>query len=196
MLLSKSEELQYVACKCIIAFVLENKNNQILVAKENTIEILLKLLRSEKTGLKVILVIVQTIEALCVDVASVNNSKTQQDLMYQGVFDILIPILEKPPNKTIQIETAHAIACLLLGNQKTEEYVNNKLDLKIIVDLLDEADTRLRLEAGKALTTLAYNNTKKQIQIKDLGGLSYTLYEEILDSEDEMNMCVAAYQVC
>ena len=195
MLLSKSEELQYVGCKCIIALVLENIYNQRMIAKENTIEILLKLLRSEKTGLKVINVIVQTIAALCVDAASVNNSDVQIELMEKGAFDILIPILERPPSKDIQIETAHTIACLLLGNTRTEEYVNNKLDLNIIMNLLDEEDREMRLNAGKALTILAYNNTKKQIEIKTLGGISYSIYEDILESNNEMQICKACFQV-
>ncbi len=140
MLLSKSDKLQYVGCKCVIALVLENINNQKIIAKENTIEILLKLLRSDKTRLNVIQAIVQTIASLCVDVANVNNSDTQLELMEKGAFEILIPILENPPNRDIQIETSHAIACLLLGNTKTEDYVNNKLDLKIILALLNEND--------------------------------------------------------
>jgi hypothetical protein len=195
MLLSKSEELQLVACRCIIAFVLENLNNQLVIAKENTIEILLKLLKSEKTGLKVVQVIVQTIATLCVDVAMVNNEKTQLELMDKGVIDILVPILENPPNKTIQIETAIAIACLLLANPNTEDFVNNKLDLKIFLDLMDQDEIELRLNAGRALTTLAYNNTKKQIQIKELGGISFSLYENILESRDEMQVCKASFQV-
>lgn len=140
MLLSKSDKLQYVGCKCIIALVLENITNQKLISKENTIEILLKLLRSEKTSLHVVLAIVQTIAALCVDVAHVNNTETQNELMEKGAFEILIPILEEPPSKDIQIETAHTIACLLLGNTKTEEYVNNKLDLTIIMKLFNQED--------------------------------------------------------
>lgn len=140
MLLSKSDKLQYVGCKCIIALVLEDINNQKIITKENSIEILLKLLRNEKTSLRVQLAIVQTIASLCVDVAYVNNEETQLELADKGAFEILVPLLEQPPNKTIQIETAYAISCLLLGNQKNEEYVNNKLDLKIILDLLKEKD--------------------------------------------------------
>jgi len=74
--------------------------------------------------------------------------------------------------------------------------VNNKLDLKIFLALLiNENDKELRLNAGKALTTLAYNNTLKQFEIKTLGGISYSIYENIIESDDEMQICKACFQV-
>ena len=194
MLLSKSEELQYAACKCMISFVLENKKNQILVVQENLIEIILKLLRTEKIGLKVVLVILRTISALCVDIANVNNANAQLELVDKGIFDILVPILEKPPSKIILIEAVHAIACILLGNEKSEEAFNYKINLNTLINLLNEDDLELRLNAGKALSILAYNNKKRQKEIKILGGICFSLFEEIL-KKDEMQVCMACFQV-
>ena len=70
----------------------------------------------------------------------VNNAETQMELAEKGAFEILINLLEDPPNKSIQIETAHTIACLLLCNPHNETYLNNKLDMNIILNLLDEPD--------------------------------------------------------
>lgn len=54
----------------------------------------------------------------------------------------------------------------------------------------------LRLNAGKALTTLAYNNTQKQFEIKQLGGISFdAVYADIIKSGDEMQTCKACFQM-
>ena len=53
----------------------------------------------------------------------------------------------------------------------------------------------LRLSAGKALSIIAYNNSPKQYEIKMLGGISYSLYEDIIESDDEMQICKACFQI-
>ena len=195
MLLSKSEGLQYVACKCIIAFVSENLENQLLIAKENTIEILLKLLKNEKKNLKVVLVILQTISSLCVDIAMVNNKKTQLELIDKGAFDILIPLLENHSNNNVKIGAFHGIACILLGNPISESFLCNKLKLNKVLDLLNEEDTTLRLSAGRALSILAYNNINRQFEIKLIGGIPFSLYENLIKSKIEMEVCYSCFQV-
>ncbi len=195
MLLTKSIELQYVACKSIIAFVSENLNNQLLIAKENTIEILLKLLKNETTDLKVVLVILQTIASLCVDIAMVNNEKIQIEFINKGAFNILIPLIENHSNKNVKIEAFNAISCINLGNHVSEDILNNKLNINKIFDFIYEEDTNLRLITGKGLSFLAYNNFKRQIEIKLLGGIPFTLYEKLIDSKNEMEICNACFQV-
>lgn len=139
MLMSKSEKLQYVGAKCVIALVLENLNNQNLILKENGVDPLIRLLKLEKTSHRVTLAVVETIGALCVDIAHVNNERTQKELIEKGALGLLLQILEKPPTKFIQIETAHAIACLIL-NRPNDEYVNKRLDIRIILNLLNTDD--------------------------------------------------------
>lgn len=136
MLMSKSEKLQYVGAKCVISLVLENISYQNLILKENGIDPLIRLLKLEKTTHRVILAVVETIGALCVDIAHVNNDKTQRELAEKGAINLLLQILENPPTKFIQIETAHAIACLILNRPK-DLYINRRLDIKIILDLID-----------------------------------------------------------
>ena len=158
MLLSNSEKLQFVGCKCVVALVLENINNQKLIAEENAIELLLKLLKSDKTSERVTLAVVETVAALCIDVAHVNNSEIQRELIERGALGILLNILKNPPSKDIQIETAHTIACLLLGNsQNSDEILTEKLDIQLILDLFNEEDkVRTIFKDLKTFSTYVY----------------------------------------
>ena len=54
-----------------------------------------------------------------------------------------------------------------------------------------------RLQAGLAITVLAYNNSSKQYAIKQLGGISFRSYEVFFDQEKctQMQLCEACFQV-
>ena len=109
MLMSKSESLQYVGCKSLIALVTEDIIYQNQVLRENGVDTLIRLLKSPKTSDRVIMAIVETIGALCVDIAHVNNRLTQEELTEKGGLEFLVRLLHNPPNKYIQIETMQAI---------------------------------------------------------------------------------------
>ncbi len=101
---------------------------------------MLKLLRNEKTSQQVIMIIVKTIAALCLDVAHVNNNESQFELADKGAFDILLKIIENTKSENIKIETAHSIACLLLGNAENESKLNNRLNIREIISFLNDND--------------------------------------------------------
>jgi hypothetical protein len=142
MLMSKSERLQYVGCKCVISLVLENQSYQNQMLNENGIDPLLRLIKIEKLekmNHRVILAAIETIGALCVDIAHVNNERLQNELVEKGAIDILLHILDNPPSKFIQIETAHALACLVLNNKRNDELSTN-IDIEMILNLIHTED--------------------------------------------------------
>jgi hypothetical protein len=195
MLMSKSESLQYVGCKSLIALVTEDIVYQNQVLKENGIDTLIRLLKSPKTSDRVIMAIVETIGALCVDIAHVNNKNTQDELIEKGAIEFLVKILHHPPNKYIQIETIHAISCLIL-NRPNDQSLNERLDIGLLVNQVKTDDLELRLKAGLAITVYAYNNTDKQYEIKKHGGISYESYKYYIEhSNDPMQLCKACFQV-
>ncbi len=200
MLMSKSEKLQYVGCKCMIALVQEDVTYQNQILDENGIDPLIRLLRTDKTSNRVVLAIFETIAALCVDIAHVNNKFTQLELYEKGAIDIILQILNNPPAKYdhsfIQIETSHALACLIL-NRPTEPEIEEQINIKLILSLIKTDDLSLRLEAGLAITILAYNNNDKQFQIKNNGGISYESYRPFFDDPEVevLSLCHACFQV-
>jgi hypothetical protein len=139
MLMSKSEKLQYVGSKFMFSLVIENKQFQDIILHENGIDQLIKLLNQENTSTRVIIAVVKTIGALCVDIAHVNNEATQEELYEKEALDLLLTILNDPPNKLAQIEATHAIACLLL-NKRNDEAVRTNLDTGRIIDLINTDD--------------------------------------------------------
>ena len=54
-----------------------------------------------------------------------------------------------------------------------------------------------RLRAGLAITVLVYNNSKKQYEIKELGGISFESYRPYFESEkcNDMQLCEACFQI-
>lgn len=56
-------------------------------------------------------------------------------------------------------------------------------------------DPDVRLLAGLALATFAYNNVNQQKEIADQGGVRFNCFCPFLQSEDEYYRCLAAFQV-
>ena len=46
-----------------------------------------------------------------------------------------------------------------------------------------------------ALAIFAFNNTQQQFAIREAGGISYSVFKDFLDSENENYVCEAAFQV-
>ena len=143
MLMSKSEKLQFVGCKCMIALVLEDASYQNQILEENGSDPLIRLLRTDKTSNRVILAIFETIGALCVDIAHVNNKLTQDELMEKGALDIILSILNNPPpkynNQFIQVEISNALACLIL-NRQMEPEIEEQINIRTILNLIKTDD--------------------------------------------------------
>jgi hypothetical protein len=140
MLMSRSEHLQYVGCKCVIALVFENAKYQITILKENCIDHLIRLLKFDKISTRVKLACIETVGALCVDIAHVNNAVCQASLADKGAIHLLIDIIERSHHeKEIQIEAAHTYACLVLNKQKNDDLLP-QLNLNLILDLINTND--------------------------------------------------------
>lgn len=46
-----------------------------------------------------------------------------------------------------------------------------------------------------ALAIFAFNNTQQQFAIREAGGISYSVFQDFLESENENYVCEAAFQV-
>lgn len=141
MIMAKSEKLQFVGAKCMISLVLENKHYQNIIFKENGVDPLIKLLRTENTSHRVVLGVVETIGAICVDIAHVSNRQAQAELIEKEAGKLLLDLVRKPPSKLIQIEATHAIACLML-NKRTRDDEDSivRLDVGLVIDLIETDD--------------------------------------------------------
>ena len=136
MLMSRSEKLQYVGCKCVIALVFENLKYQNIILKENCVDHLIRLLKfGNQISNRVTLACIETVGALCVDIAHVNNHTAQASLIDKGAIELLINLIENnKEDKEIQIEAAHSYACLVL-NRRVDE-TDMKLNINLILSLI------------------------------------------------------------
>ena len=104
---------------------------------------MIRLLRTDRTSNRVVLAIFETIGALCVDIAHVNNDLTQLELFEKGAIDIILEFLNNPPltykQSFIQIEISHALACLIL-NKQIEPEIDEQINMKSILNLIKTDD--------------------------------------------------------
>ena len=54
---------------------------------------------------------------------------------------------------------------------------------------------QIRLSAGSALATFAYNSPRHQTILTQLGGLRINAFQDFLKSDNESYRCIAAFQV-
>lgn len=67
--------------------------------------------------------------------------------------------------------------------------------IRRILKMMYSMDPDVRLLAGLALATFAYNNVNQQKEIADQGGVRFNCFCPFLQSEDEYYRCLAAFQV-
>jgi hypothetical protein len=141
MIMAKSEKLQYVGAKCMISLVIESRHYQNIILKENGVDSLIKLLRAENSSHRVLLSVVETVGAMCVDIAHVNNRLAQNELAEKEAGTLLLELVRNPPSKLVQIEATHALACLMLNKRPQDDEDNPiHLDVSYVVDLIDTDD--------------------------------------------------------
>lgn len=213
MVMCKSEKLQYVGAKCMQSLALENAYYQNALLKESGAEQLMRLLKLERPSDRVVLATVETIAAMCIDIAHVSNERAQNELCERGALKSLLDLIDSEGlvgssyedadaasrynmSRCIVIETAYALACLLLHRDK-DELVEDRLDLRFIVGLIDTDNLDLRLEAGLAITVFAFNNNERQYEMKKAGGISYEFYRVFFEDPnvDPIQLAKACFQV-
>lgn len=98
---------------------------------------------------------------------------------------------------TIQVETAICIGKIALNNTTTQKILSEQTKFRVvdIMHLLKDPDQEVRLKAGMALATFAYNNTTQQYAIKKAGGLLLSSFEEFLTSPKQLHQAHAAFQI-
>lgn len=86
---------------------------------------------------------------------------------------------------------------LFPGNQDILDEINGTIDFSYvrILKMMYAQDDVVRLLAGSALATFAYNNINQQKEIAEQGGVRFNCFIPFLQSSDEFYRCNAAFQV-
>ncbi|KAK7009037.1 ankyrin and armadillo repeat-containing protein [Biomphalaria glabrata] len=197
MLLEPTEKLLYVGCMTAIALGSENIGNQNKLAAADAFSQLVRLLRSPKTSIKVLHMVIKVLGILCVGVAFQNNKVTQGKIADEGGIPLLVHLLTKPPNDEIQVEVAITLGNVVLSNHENQEKLAEEATFKFdtLLIMLRSKDEEIRLRAGMALTIFAFNNTPQQMNMKHAGGISYDVFDKFIQSNDEFYQCYASFQI-
>lgn len=86
---------------------------------------------------------------------------------------------------------------VVLNNLQTQKLLAEQTKFRVVELLhhLSNKEETVRLKAGMALATFAYNNTSQQYAIKNAGGISLKAFEEFLGSGNELYQAHAAFQI-
>lgn len=197
MLMLKSETLQFIAGRAIIALTTENIENQNKIVAGGGVQPLVRLLRSAKTSEKVLLMVIRVLGILCVGVAHQSNKSTQLEIANAEALVTLVRLLRTSKKALIQVEVAITLGKIVLNNSQTQKLLVDQTKFRVVELLhhLSNEEETVRLKAGMALATFAYNNTSQQYAVKNAGGISLSAFEEFLGSENELHQAHAAFQI-
>ncbi|KAJ8303491.1 hypothetical protein KUTeg_019887 [Tegillarca granosa] len=192
---SNSEDLHFIGLEALTVLAQGPLNYQTEIAVANGIAPLGRLIRSEKEY--IVLSVVRAMSALCVGVGFVPHPKNQDTILKFRGIKYLVALMVHSANEEIQVESAIALGSIALGNQTALEDINNNIDFSYvrILKLMYSEDPKVRLLAGHALATFAYNNINQQKVIAEQGGVRFNCFIQFLQSDEEFYRCNAAFQV-
>ncbi|XP_070566344.1 ankyrin and armadillo repeat-containing protein-like isoform X3 [Ptychodera flava] len=197
LLYTKSEKLQYVGGMAVIALCRTNIENQIRIKEENGILPIIRVLRSHKTSERVLLTVIRCLGTLCVGVAHRCNKVTQAKIAEENAISTLVQLLVTINNEMVKVEVAISLACIILCNKENQTTLTEEpaFNFGILLQLFKSKDEIVRLKAGTALATFAFNNTSQQYSIREAGGIRMSAFEPFLNSDNESYQANAAFQI-
>lgn len=134
---------------------------------------------------------------LCIGVAFVPHKQNQQKVSQSRGVRYLIALMVHSKNEVIQVEAAHALAGVALGNNELLNEIRSNPDFSYvrILKMMYSQEEIVRLLAGNTLATFAFNNFTQQRAIAEDGGVRFACFVPFLESSDEFYRCNAAFQI-
>ncbi|XP_053305618.1 ankyrin and armadillo repeat-containing protein-like [Spea bombifrons] len=165
------------------------------VASENGAHHLLRLLRSPREN--VVLGAVRALRHICLGVGYVPNSRNQTAVANSKGLKILVGLMVRSPSRYIRVEAALAMAASVLGHPKNLDVLVKipGFSYRHVIQLLRSPDEEVRVLAGAALATFAFNSRSQQREIAQSGGVHWGDFEPFLHSTNWSYRAHAAFQV-
>nr|XP_024644409.1 ankyrin and armadillo repeat-containing protein isoform X6 [Macaca nemestrina] len=132
-----------------------------------------------------------------VGVAHTSNPVSQQFVVDENAFPVLIQLLRNHPSPNIKVEVAFSLACIVLGNDVLQKdlHENEGFEYADVLYLLHSTEKDICLRAGYALTLFAFNNRFQQYLILESGIMTISIFEPFLESTVETEKAMAAFQI-
>nr|XP_054114137.1 ankyrin and armadillo repeat-containing protein [Callithrix jacchus] len=122
---------------------------------------------------------------------------SQQCIVDENAFPILIQLLKNHPSPNIKVEVAFSLACIVLGNDVLQKdlHENEGFEYADVFHLLHSTEKDICLRAGYALTLFAFNIRCQQYIILESGIMTISIFEPFLESPIETEKAMAAFQI-
>ncbi|KAM9248462.1 ankyrin and armadillo repeat-containing protein [Dugong dugon] len=197
MLLSPSAKMQYVGGEAVIALSKDSRMHQNQICEGNGIAPLVRLLRITKVAEGTLLSVIRAVGSICIGVAHTSNPISQQYVVEENAFPVLIQLLRNHPSANIKVEVAFSLACIVLRNDLLQNELQETEGFKYddVLYLLHSPDKDICLRAGYALTLFAFNNRFQQYLILESGTITISIFEPFLESTVETEKAMAAFQI-
>uniref|UniRef100_A0A8C4MR19 Ankyrin and armadillo repeat containing n=1 Tax=Equus asinus TaxID=9793 RepID=A0A8C4MR19_EQUAS len=197
MLLSPSAKMQYVGGEAVIALSKDSRMHQNQICEGNGISPLVRLLRISKIAEGTLLSVIRAVGSICIGVAHTSNPTSQQFVVEENAFPVLIQLLRNHPSPNIKVEVAFSLACIVLRNDVLQKELQENEGFKYadVLYLLHSQDKDICLRAGYALTLFAFNNRFQQYLILESGIMTISIFEPFLESTIETEKVMAAFQI-
>ncbi|CAK6448076.1 unnamed protein product [Pipistrellus nathusii] len=197
MLLSPSAKMQYVGGEAVIALSKDSRLHQNQICEGNGIAPLVRLLRISKLAEGTLLSVIRAVGSMCIGVAHTSNPTSQQFVVEENAFPVLIHLLRNHPSLSIKVEVAFSLACIVLRNKLLQKELKESEGFKYadVLFLLHAQDKDIRLRAGYALTLFAFNDLFQQYLILENGIMTLSIFEPFLESTIETEKAMAAFQI-
>ncbi|KAJ1082194.1 hypothetical protein NDU88_002362 [Pleurodeles waltl] len=164
------------------------------VASTNSMQYLTRLLQSHSEN--VVLSTIRALRHMCLSVGYIPHRKNQKAIANSKGLTFLIALMVKSHSELIQVEAANTLAAMILGNAANMELLYNSAGFSHmqLLRLLHSSSEGVRLLAGAALATFAFNSFCQQRRIVDAGGVRWHHFQTFLQSEQEIHRVQAAFQ--
>nr|XP_058911245.1 ankyrin and armadillo repeat-containing protein isoform X10 [Kogia breviceps] len=168
MLLSPSAKMQYVGGEAVIALSKDSRIHQNQICEGNGIAPLVRLLRISKIAEGTLLSVIKAVGSICIGVAHTSNPISQQFVVEENAFPVLIQLLRNHPSPNIKVEVAFSLACIVLRNDQLQKELqeNEGFNYADVLYLLHSQD-KVRTACSSALGYLTYNANAFRILLKE-----------------------------
>ncbi|XP_054196644.1 ankyrin and armadillo repeat-containing protein isoform X5 [Homo sapiens] len=183
--------------EAVIALSKDSRMHQNQICEGNGIAPLVRLLRISTIAEGTLLSVIRAVGSICIGVAHTSNPVSQQFVVDENAFPVLIQLLRNHPSPNIKVEVAFSLACIVLGNDVLQKdlHENEGFEYADVLYLLHSTEKDICLRAGYALTLFAFNNRFQQYLILESGIMTISIFERFLESTVETEKAMAAFQI-
>jgi hypothetical protein len=173
---SPSEELDYIGSEGLGVLAQGPRHEQTAIGQANGVHPLVRLLRSRNEA--ILLSAIRTLRFLSLSVGFVPHPANQQMIAGSRGIKFLVALMVHSQNEIVQVEAAHTLAavalgesiqapfygeipslCILTGNEENLTDITQNLDFSFvrILKMMYNPQADVRLLAGASLAMFAYN---------------------------------------